>query len=550
MDENLYNEKKSLRTVTGKNPPWDELAKDCVSFANAKGGVIAIGIENNESLPPPNQIIDENLPQRIVKRISELTINTGITQKVEMAENGGSFILLQIYPSLTSIASTTDGKYYYRLFDACKPLPPDELMRLLNDKPSFIWETKPVKNAHRSSYNREKLENFITDIKKSERVSPFVKDKNLDELLDYYLMTDGDCLTNLGVLWIGQRNDRAKLSYAPIIQFLKYDENGNRINKIVWDDYSLNPAELIESVWTKIADWKEGIDVADGMFRKFIPNYEEEVIRELITNAIVHRPYTTRGDIFINLYPDRLEIKNPGLLPIGVTPANILHTTVRRNDKLAKVFYDLKLMEREGSGYDKIYETLLGNGKQLPETLEGEDSVKVIVRKKIIKTEIISFLDRINAEYPLNQKEIICLSLIAQHNSLSALELTKLLGLTEQSSIRNWLGRLPEYNLVTARGKTKGTEYLVNPKILQKAQFRGKTTLKGIESHRLRELIYKDLSTYPNSSINEIHERIGREITLRKVKTLIDRMRLSREVQSIGSGRWTRYSIVDTDINT
>jgi ATP-dependent DNA helicase RecG len=206
-------------------------------------------------------------------------------------------------------------------------------------------------------------------------------------------------------------------------------------------------------------------------------------------------------------------------------------------------------MEREGSGYDKIYETLLSNGKQPPETIEGEDSVKVVVRKKIIKAEVISFLNRINAEYSLNQKETICLSLIAQHNSLSALELTKLLGLTEKSSIKNWLGRLPEYYLVNTRGKTRGIEYFVNPETLQKAQFQGKTTLKGIESHRLRELIYKDLSTYPNSPINDIHERIGKEITLRKVRALIAQLKLSGEIQSSGSKRWTRYSIVNIDIN-
>ena len=64
-------------------------------------------------------------------------------------------------------------------------------------------------------------------------------------------MSDGDFLTNLGVLWVGKRNDRAKLSYAPVVQFLKYDETGNRVHKIVWDDYSLNPAELLEAVWTQ-----------------------------------------------------------------------------------------------------------------------------------------------------------------------------------------------------------------------------------------------------------------------------------------------------------
>lgn len=60
--------------------------------------------------------------------------------------------------------------------------------------------------------------------------------------------------------------------------------------------------------------------------------------------ALVHRPYSQRGDIFLNLYPDRLEVVNPGHLPLGVTPQNLLHTMVRRNEHLARIFHDLKLM--------------------------------------------------------------------------------------------------------------------------------------------------------------------------------------------------------------
>ena len=85
----------------------------------------------------------------------------------------------------------------------------------------------------------------------------------------------------------------------------------------------------------------------------------------------MHRPYTQRGDIFINLHPDRLEVVNPGLLPLGVTPQNILHTTVRRNEILARLFHDLKMMEREGSGFDKMYEVLLSQGRPAPNLSKG-----------------------------------------------------------------------------------------------------------------------------------------------------------------------------------
>src|SRR5690606_28308391 len=159
------------------------------------------------------------------------------------------------------------------------------------------------------------------------------------------------------------------------------------------------------------------------------------------------------GDIFINLYPDRLEIHNPGLLPLGVTPQNILHKSVQRNPHLAKVFYDLQLMEKEGSGYDKIYETLLSNGKPLPEPKEENDRVKVTVRKRIVNKHVIQFIEKVNAEFQLRSKEIISLGIIAQHTSLTAIELSDLLGLKEKDALRAWIGRLIEFNLLKSKGK-------------------------------------------------------------------------------------------------
>ena len=48
--ENSLYDKKSLRTVTGKSADFSELAKDCVAFANSKGGCIDIGIEDDDEL--------------------------------------------------------------------------------------------------------------------------------------------------------------------------------------------------------------------------------------------------------------------------------------------------------------------------------------------------------------------------------------------------------------------------------------------------------------------------------------------------------------------
>jgi ATP-dependent DNA helicase RecG len=408
VNENQYNEKKSLRYVIGKTARFEDLAADCVAFANARGGIIVIGIEDDAVLPAVNQKIDDVLPSLINKRITELSTNVSVAATREMADNGGEYIRLMIFPNTQSIACTNNGKYYYRIADTSRPLFPDELGRLFTDKTSFVWETSNTRKVSRNNYDNDKLQAFVDSIHDSKRVSQFVKAKSIDELLDYYHMADRDYLTNLGVLWIGKRNDRFLLPNTPMIQFFKYDERGNRVNKIVWDDCSLNPAELIDSVWQKVPDWQEGIEVPDGMYRKLIANYEEVVIRELLTNALVHRPYTTGGDLFLNLYPNRLEIKNPGRLPIGVTPENILHQSVRRNTAMAQLFYDLHLMEKEGSGYDRMYQVLLNDGKEQPEVVEGEDSVTVIIRRNIIKPDRLTFINRINNSYSLTQTVLYC----------------------------------------------------------------------------------------------------------------------------------------------
>lgn len=43
----------------------------------------------------------------------------------------------------------------------------------------------------------------------------------------------------------------------------------------------------------------------------------------------------------------------------------------------------LHLMEREGSGYDMMYEKLLANGKSVPIVEEGDDYLKVRVERRV-----------------------------------------------------------------------------------------------------------------------------------------------------------------------
>lgn len=538
MREGQSVDYKSLRALDATA----ELAKDCVAFANARGGCLLIGIEDGEEQPPDDQRVGDDLLQRLQLRLAQKTVNvTAIPEKV-VADNGGEYISLVVASTAQSVAATTDGRYFMRVDDQSRPLMPEDLTRLLSEKTAYSWEALTLADAPAARIDGAKSSALLERIKASSRVTPFVKDKTDGELYEYYQLTREGRLTNLGVLWIGIQADRARLRYAPSVQCIKYDEQGRKAMKWEWTDFSLNPYELLEAVLHDVPEWRESYEFPDGLFRTLVPHYDDVVVRELVANALAHRPYTQAGDIFVNLHPDCMEVHNPGLLPLSVTPKNILHMSVRRNEHLSRLFYDLGLMEREGSGYDRMYEVLLTSGRPAPRVEETRDSVRVTVHKRVGDPDVLEFVGKAEEAFSaISQKEKIVLGLLAQHESMTALELRSCLDLREPGEFRPWLGRLVEWKLVTARGKAKGTRYSVNPDLLRSLHYKGGTSLKGIEPPRLRELILRDLGIHREAAISEIHKRIGEEIPLRDLRRQLKRLVDEGAIGKKGAKRGTRY---------
>ena len=164
-------DKKSLRFLKGKNTDWDELAKDCISFASSHGGNILIGIEDDDNLPPVNQIIeDKTILETIHKKISERTINVAITVTLETASNNTEYIRINIVRNINSLASTTDGRYYVRIADVCKPIMPEDIARVAAEKNAFVWEELTTMRVEKSKVDETKKVDFLHDVRTSKRV--------------------------------------------------------------------------------------------------------------------------------------------------------------------------------------------------------------------------------------------------------------------------------------------------------------------------------------------------------------------------------------------
>ena len=539
--ENQNTERKSLRKVLGKGADWDGLARICISFANGSGGHLLIGIEDGEALPPVGQQLPPDLMNRIRRRIAELTVNVQVLPSRQQATNGGEYIEL-VVPHSPNVASTSDGRYFLRIADTSVPVVGDDVLRLANERPGFSWEAMDSA-VDRRLVDKGKSSRFFDGIRLSDRVKDSVREKNSDELLDHYGLANGSTLTRLGVLLLGTTADRRALGTAPLVQAIKYDDQGQKVNKWVWDDSTLSPLELVDAIWHTLPDFRESYEVTEGLYRRQVPAYDEKVVRELVVNALVHRPYTQQGDIYVNLFPDRLEVVNPGRLPIGVTPHNILHASRRRNEGLARVFHDLNLMEREGSGFDLMYDRLLSQGRPAPIAEEGPDWVKIIVQRRILKPEVLQLIAEADERFQLSQRERITLGVLAQTEGMTARELATALETGTAEQLETWLGRLVDSGLVQTAGKTSGKRYFVSPTHLRNSRLDTMTTLSRISPHRLRALVLEDVKRYPGSSSSEINRRIGAEISPRTLRRALEALVSEETVTYTGDRRWRRYRL-------
>ena len=95
-----------------------------------------------------------------------------------------------------------------------------------------------------------------------------------------------------------------------------------------------------------------------GMRREERSDYPYKAVREVLVNALIHRDYQILGsEIHVDIFDDRLEIFSPGGMMNGqrIQDMDLHHIpSMRRNQVISDVFSRLDLMERRGSGIDRI----------------------------------------------------------------------------------------------------------------------------------------------------------------------------------------------------
>ena len=132
---------------------------------------------------------------------------------------------------------------------------------------------------------------------------------------------------------------------------------------------------LVDQAWdfvrrnTTPTAWIEGLRRIDRW------EYPEEVVREAVANALIHRDYSIVGtDVMLAIYSNRLEVVSPGRLPNTVTTEGMkLGARHARNQLLVNVMRDYEYVDARGMGVrNKLIPGMKAHNGTEPDLIEEE----------------------------------------------------------------------------------------------------------------------------------------------------------------------------------
>jgi len=92
-------------------------------------------------------------------------------------------------------------------------------------------------------------------------------------------------------------------------------------------------------------------EVIKSALRENVTIYPVVAIRELLANAIIHQDFSIDSTHpKVEIFPDRMEISNPGSLIAKTSIDRLFGSTNPRNELLARIMYKTRICEDRGSG--------------------------------------------------------------------------------------------------------------------------------------------------------------------------------------------------------
>ena len=508
---------KSLKNFA---PKYDELAKDVVAFANKKGGFLFVGIEDKTKEINPEFEYSDSKVFELIRQIQDRTVPSITIKPHKVNVNGLDVLVLEV-PFTAQLHRTSKSEYLIRSNDGNRPIETYEMATVQAEKGLIVFDQKtwdlPLDGRGNDKQGNpipgwqdiEKTRDLFLRIQREKPQSPYLKNNSPEftETLGLIKEVNGKSLpTTTGILFIGNTKALKELPYNQI-KYIRYYEDGTYTPF----EYSGNLIEMADACFQQLKSETKVKEFHFGLFREYIEDYPDVVLRELLINAIAHRDYSRQQIIEIRKYHTCLEVESPGHFPQGIDETNFLRKTNPRNPGIMDVLREINYAEKAGSGFDKIFTALLSKGKKLPQPIQTDNSILLRVEADVYSEKLaeLSLLYKQTAKKDIDLEKLIVLNHIYTGQKLTFQQLEQL-PFVNHYQLRKILAELQEIEFIEATGRTSGVKYIIHrSKLISDEDKIGYTKYKKQKKARQIEAILRFLD-----AVDEIDNEGARKLLL------------------------------------
>ncbi|MHB1335395.1 MAG: RNA-binding domain-containing protein [Candidatus Humimicrobiaceae bacterium] len=458
MIKELINGGES-KTVEFKEdfPQKNQISKTAYAFANRAGGYIVIGVNDRGGVKGlSNDLLDEYL-DRISNIVHDSVYPMLIPELYTYKIDNKNVIVVQVYPgNMPPYYIKSDGKLkgtYVRVGKTNKQADSEMIQEL---------ERRRVNKTFDEDISREADEGSISNLIRilENALGKEVTKEKLENLNLLVAVGDVKYLSNAALIVLGEMDNCrikcARFTGDSVLDFIDRKE------------YS---GDLFNQLDSAIGFIKSHINIAgvisgSGLRRKDVLEIPEEVFREAVLNAIVHRDYSISGsDIKIAVYNSRIDVISPGGLPKSITVEEIYAGRSEiRNKIIARIFREAGIIEQWGSGIPRIREACEQKGLKTPEISENGMFVKLTIYRRIKETEMngksAQSTIKISKGSKIGEEKERVYQLIKENGNCTVNDISRLISISE-ASVQRRLESLQKENRIRRLGSKKSGEWKI-----------------------------------------------------------------------------------------
>jgi ATP-dependent DNA helicase RecG len=454
------------------------------AFANrTEGGVILFGLDESRNF----EIVGVGNAHRLQEEISHLAwadMEPQIRPEFSVESfNGNTVVALEVSPVPASKrpcyykpAGLQKGSYI-RIGNTNRVMTDYEIFGYVSAQSQPTFDEEPIREATLDDLDNERLNGFIDRIRKTRPKATYLK-QPFEHVLRYLkiaLPYEGTVRPTLaGLLSFGTYPQ----AFEPqlVITFLHYygtteTEKTPRGERFLDNRKFEGPIpDMVEDAVNHVmASIRKG-SLIEGLYRRDIPEYPEEAIREAIVNAVAHRDYSNfaRGSyIQVRLFADRMEIQSPGGLYGTVTLETLEEEQSTRNRTLVRLLEDLHLVENRGSGIKAMIGAMRSANLEPPRFNDKRTSFLVTLRNlTMMNADALIWLSSF-ADIPLNDRQRLALVYLRHNQQITNFDYQRLAHVDSVTATRDLRG-LVQSGLTRQHSSRRWSHYTLNVPIEEK----------------------------------------------------------------------------------